>query len=293
MTDLLTPVADGQGGAPPAPAAPGPSAATTLTTAPVVAPVAAPAWLTGADEARVGYVQNKGWTDPTQVVESYVNLEKLLGADRAGRTVVLPNPDAAPAELASFYDKLGRPSDPSGYKIPVPEGVPPEFATGVAAKLHELGIPKAAGEGLAAWWNEQATAAQAANKDALDAAITADDAALKASWGAAFQQNVAVAQSAVRALGIDKATIDKMEANMGLKATMELFQKIGSKTGEPEFVTGEGGQKFGNALTPGQAQAKIAELKTDHDFIRKLSMGDAGARAELSRLSGFAYPEGS
>jgi hypothetical protein len=249
--------------------------------------------LTGADEARVGYVQNKGWTDPTQVVESYVNLEKLLGADRAGRTVVLPNPDAAPAELASFYDKLGRPSDPSGYKIPVPEGVPPEFATGVAAKLHELGIPKAAGDGLAAWWNEQATAAQTASNAALDASIATDDAALKTAWGAAFQQNVALAQAAVRGLGIDKATIDKMEANMGLKATMELFQKIGAKTGEPDFVTGEGGQKFGNALTPGQALAKIAELKADRDFITKLSRGDAGARAELSKLNAFAYPEGS
>jgi hypothetical protein len=292
MTDLLTPTDGGQGGAPPAQVAQAPSAATTLTTEPAVTPVAAPAWLAGADEARVGYVQNKGWTDPTQVVESYVNLEKLLGADRAGRTVVLPNPDAAPAELASFYDKLGRPSDPSGYKIPVPEGVPPEFATGVAAKLHELGIPKAAGEGLAAWWNEQATAAQAAGKATLDASIAADDAALRTAWGAAFQQNVAQAQAAVRGLGIDKATIDKMEANMGLKATMELFQKIGAKTGEPDFVTGEGGQKFGNALTPGQALAKIAELKADRDFTGKLSRGDAGARAELSKLNAFAYPEG-
>ena len=287
MTDLLTPAEGGQGGAPPT------TAANQLTTAPIVPPVAAPAWLTGADEARVGYVQNKGWTEPSQVVESYVNLEKLLGADRAGRTVVLPNPDAPAEEMAKFFDKLGRPSDPTGYKIPVPEGVPAEFATGVAAKMHELGVTKAQGEALASWWNEQGTAAQAATKAALDASIAADDAALKKDWGSAFQQNVALAQSAVRALGIDKATIDKMEANMGLKATMELFQKIGSKTGEPDFVTGEGNQKFGNALTPGQAQAKIAELKTDHDFISKLSKGDAGARAELTRLNAFAYPEGS
>ena len=38
----------------------------------------------------------EGWKDNAAVVESYANLEKLLGADRAGRTVVLPGDKATP-----------------------------------------------------------------------------------------------------------------------------------------------------------------------------------------------------
>ena len=287
MTDLLSPAEGGQGGAPPV------TAATQLTApAPAPTPIPVAPWMVGMDTDSVEYLQGKHFETPSDLLKSYKSAEAYIRVPEDNR-LVLPPSEAGPEVWGKFYDKLGRPSDPAGYKIPVPEGVPPEFATGVAAKMHELGVTKAQGEALASYWNEQGAAAQAATKAALDASIAADDAALKKDWGSAFQQNVALAQSAVRALGIDKATIDKMEANMGLKATMELFQKIGSKTGEPDFVTGEGNQKFGNALTPGQAQAKIAELKTDHDFISKLSKGDAGARAELTRLNAFAYPEGS
>ena len=296
MSDILAPAAGGQGGAPPpAPPAPPPSASAALATPPpaAAAPVAAPAWLPGADETLVGYVQNKGWTEPKQILDSYVNLEKLLGADRAGNTVVLPKPDAPKAELDAFFNKLGRPAEPTGYKIPVPEGTTPEFANAAAARMHELGVSKTAGEALASWWNEQAAAAQTAQKATLDASIAADDAALKTAWGAAFQQNVAVAQAAVRALGVDKATIDKLEAGMGLKATMEFFHKIGAKTGESDFVSGSGTERFGNALTPGQAQAKIAELKGDREWVAKFARGDAHARAELTKLTAFAFPEQS
>ena len=291
MTDIVAPAAGGQGEAPPA--APASAAATLTAPQAPAAPVAAPTWLEGADPTLVGYVQNKGWSEPKQVLDSYVNLEKLLGADRAGNTVVMPKVDALPQELDAFYNRLGRPSDPAGYKIPVPEGVPPDFANAAAAKMHELGLTQKAGETLGSWWNEQAKAAQAAQQTELAAKVQADDAALKKDWGAAFDQNRVIAQNAARALGVDAATIEKMQEVMGLKATMEHFHKIGSKMGEPEFVSGETRENFGAALTPGQAQAKINELKGDKNFVARYVNHDAAAVAEMARLHAFAFPEGS
>jgi len=282
MSDVNTPAEGGQGAAPAAASAAAPAAA---------APAAAPSWLSGADETTVGYVQNKGWTEPKQVLEGYRNLEKLLGADKAGNAVILPKPDAQQAELDAFYNRLGRPVDASGYKLAVPEGADPTFAQAAAGKFHELGLTQKQGEALTAWWNETAGANTAAAQAAKATAFQADDAALKTAWGAAYQQNLTAAQAAVRGLGLDDATIDKLADSMGHKAAMEFFHKIGAKIGEPDFVAGDKLETFGSALTPGQAKAKIAELMKDKGFTAKYLSNDAAAKAEMERLHKFAYPE--
>ena len=247
-------------------------------------------WLPEVDETTAGYVQNKGWDSPVKMLDSYRNLEKLMGADKAGNTVVLPKPDATPEEMGKFYERLGRPADPTGYKLSVPDGADPAFAQAAAAKMHELGLPQKQGEALAAWWNEQVGTAQAGAKVQTEQAYQADDLALKATWGAAFQQNLAIAQAAYRGLGLDPATVDKLQGAMGHKATMEFLHKIGSKTGEADFVTGSGKEPFGSALTPGQAKSKIDELRRDKAFVSRLASGNAEAVAEMTRLHSFAHP---
>jgi len=292
----IAPAAGGQGSsssallaAPAAPAAP--VAPPTPPTGGAPAVPSGPAWLPGVDEVTAGYVANKGWTEPRQVLDSYVNLEKLLGADRAGNTVILPKDGASAEEMASFYNKLGRPADPSGYKIEVPEGAPKEFATAAAQKLHELGISKAAGEKLAEWWNGQAKGSQEQHQQAQLQAFQQDDQALKQEWGAAFTQNLTAAQAAVRGLGVTPEQIDQMQKSMGHKATMEFFQKIGSKMGEADFVSGNRSEPFGAALTPSQANAKIASLKGDKEFVARYLKKDSAAVAELTRLIAMANPE--
>ena len=279
------PILGGQGAPPPE----------TAAAPPVVAPPASPAgpvipWLPGADDVTVGYTQNKGWTEPSQLLDSYRNLEKLMGADKAGNAVVLPKPDATPQELDAFYNRLGRPATPEGYKIPVPEGMPKEFAAAAAKWFHEAGIPQKAGEDIAAKWNAHIAAETASYQTQLQAKTQQETQDLKSSWGAAHDQNLTIAQTAARGLGVAKETIDALEMTMGYKATMEFFHKIGSKIGEPDFATGGTTERFGAALTPGQALAKIAELKGDKNFVSRYVSGDASARAEMEKLHAFAFP---
>lgn len=272
-------------------------------TPPIGTPPALPAttsvpaipWLEGADEVTVGYIQNKGWDGPGKLLDSYRNLEKVLGADRAGNTVVLPKDGAPPEEMSAFYSKIGRPADPAGYKFQVPEGGDAEFSKLAQTKMHELGIPQKMGEGLAAWWNEYASSTTTKSLEQKTQAFQADDLALKQSWGQAFTQNLAQAQAFARGMGLEAATIDKMADSMGHKATMEFFQKLGAKMGEADFVSGNGTQQFGQALTPGQAQAKIADLKGDKEWMAKyLSGGTSSAQfKEMQQLMQFGYPENS
>jgi hypothetical protein len=239
----------------------------------------------------VGYVQNKGWTEPGQVLDGYRNLEKLFGADKAGNTVLLPKADASPEEMGKFYDRLGRPAAADGYKLEVPQGGDPAFAKQASGWFHELGLTQKQGEALTQKWNAHMGGLTQAQQLQVQQNFQADDTALKNDWGQAYQQNVTQAQAAVRGLGVSGDQIEKLSNAMGHKATMELFQKIGSRMGESDFVTGDKLEKFGNALTPGQAKAEIQSLRDDKAFVSKLLSKDAEATAKWTRLHQFAFPE--
>ena len=299
MSEATAPVIDGQGST---------SAAVTTTAAPAptptstqVAPPPAPAgptagvpWLGEADDTTLGYVANKGWTEPKQVLDGYRNLEKLLGADKANNAVIIPKEGADPKEWASVYDRLGRPTGADGYKVEMPAGGDPVLQGKVFAKMHELGLSKTQGEELTKWFNGMSTDMLGAQEAARVATFATEDAQIKSSWGQAYTQNLAVAQTAARGLGMDNATIDKMSLALGHKGTMELLHKIGSKMGEPDFVAGDNSERFGSALTPGQAKATIESRMADREWVKKYQMGgmQSAEFKEMQRLQAYAHPEG-
>lgn len=302
MTEVAAPAAGGQGAEPassaallaaPPPAAVAPAAAqTSVAVAPpaAAAPTSAIPWLgEGIDDLTAGYVQNKGWKGAPDVVESYKNLEKMLGADRAGNTVILPKDGASPEEVGKFYDRLGRPADPTGYKLAVPDGAPKDFADGAAKFMHEQGLTQKQGEALGKWWNDQAAAAQSAHQQQKLDNFNNDEASIRREQGAAHAQYVANAQAAVRGLGLDDASINKLQDALGHKGTMDLLARIGAKTGEPDFATSGTQQGFSGALSPAAAKAKIQELTSDKGFIAKYLNKDSAAVAEMTRLHQWAY----
>lgn len=296
MSDTTSAILGGQGGAAPAAstetavAAPAAASAAPAAAAPAAGSAPAVGWLGQTDELTTGYVQNKGWQSAGDAVKSYQNLEKLLGADRAGNTFVLPKENATPEELSAHYNRLGRPVDASGYKIDVPEGSNADFAKLASGKFHELGLSQKQGESLAAWWNESAGAGAAATAAAKVQQFQADDQTLRQDWGQAFAQNLSHAQNAARGLGLDEGTINKMADALGHKGTMQLLQKIGSGMGEATFVSGDSDRSFGNAMTPAQAKSEIKRLTQDKSFIARYTSRDSAALAEMSRLHGFAHP---
>lgn len=255
-------------------------------------PAATPSWLDGADELTVGYVQNKGWQEPKQVLEGYRNLEKLLGADKAGNAVILPKEGATPEEMSAFFNRIGRPEKSDGYKINVPEGFgDKEFATAAAAKFHELGLTSKQGEELSSWWNQNIGGKIEQTQAQQQQQFASDNEALTKEWGAAYQQNVMAAQKAVQGLGLDSGTIDKIASAIGHKATMELFNKVGTRVLEDKFVSGDQNNSFGDAMTPGQAQAELSLLKQDKTFVSQYLSKNKDAVEKMQRLMKFAYPE--
>lgn len=275
-----------------APAAPAAPTSQQLSAPAAVAPApATPSWLEGADEVTVGYVQNKGWDDPKQVLEGYRNLEKLLGADKANNAIIIPKADADPKEWGAVFDRLGRPSGPDGYKVDLPEGGDKAMHEASLGKFHELGLTKNQGENLLNWYNG-VIAEQLQNLEVQkEANFQQEDMALKSEWGAAYAQNLAQAQTGMRGLGLDTAAVDKLSEALGHKATMGLLQRVGAGMREDSLVTGNTPGGFSSALTPGQAKAEIDTLMKDKDFITSYINRKEDAVKRMALLHSFAYPE--
>lgn len=278
-----------------APASTAPAASTgtqTTTAAPAAAPApAASSWTTGLDEVTTGYVQNKGWDTPAKAIDSYRNLEKLLGADKANNAVIIPKPEADAKEWGAIYDRLGRPAGPEGYDVKFPDGGNKEAQQAILAKAHELGLTKAQAEGLFGELNTRAmTQAQAAQADA-QARFQQEDQALRSEWGQAYNAHLMQAQAAAKGLGLDAPTIDKLAGAMGHKATLSLLQKIGATMGEDAFASADT-TGFSAAMTPGQAKAQIQSFMADKNFVSRYMGGDLEAKSKMEALHKYAYPEG-
>jgi hypothetical protein len=245
-------------------------------------------WYGGLPDEVRGFVENKGWKGPEDVVSGYMNLEKFLGADKAGRGLVLPKDDN-PDEWGQIYDKLGRPKSPDDYKVSAPPGDTGEFAKMAAGKFHELGLTAKQAEALSGWYNQQSESMLQSQQEAVMNNSEAELRALQQEWGPKFDENIAAGQRAAREFGIDADILDKVEGAVGTKAMIDFFSQVGKLIGEDKFVGGDGGNRFG--VSPEAARSRISQLKADPEWSAKYLGGNADARSELERLMRSAYPE--
>ena len=250
---------------------------------------AAPDWREGIEGDLRGYVDNKGWENPAALAESYRNLEKLQGVP-ADRLLKLPDADAESGEWGEGYSRLGRPENPDGYNIEVPEGADSAFADRMKQMFHDAQLPKSMAENLTKSWNKYTAEREENQQKEYADKVKADEKALRAEWGAAYDQNVAKARLAARELGMTDDQAAAMEESLGFKETLKFLGNIGSKFGEDAFVSGDNNSFGDGALTPEQAKNEIAELRRDPEFVKKYLGGDRDARREMERLHEMAYP---
>lgn len=270
----------------------GDAGATTTTTTQQAS--TSDAWYSGIQNQDVRtWVEAKGFKDPLGVAESAYNLEKLIGFDRAGKTVVLPDENATPEQRQAFFSKLGVPENVDGYKLPVPDGGNPEFAKTAAQWFHENGIPAKAAEGIVGKFNEYQQAQLAAQQQALAVKSEQEFTGLKTEWGAAFDQNIELGKRAalqfIPGTAEERAaTLQKLEQSLGTGQLLKLMASIGSGLGEHKVMGGEGGQGL---MTPAQAQQRIAELKSNKEWSSAYLAGDKAKAKELTDLINMANPQ--
>lgn len=258
---------------------------TSTTTTPAGA--SATDWTTGFSDEAKGYVLNKGFKGPSDILESYRNFEKLQGVPQ-DRILKLPENLDSP-EARAIWERLGAPKEAKDYNLSIPkENGDATLAEDMAKNFHEIGVPKTMAEKITAKWNERQAALTTQRAEEQKTKVFQADQNLRKEWGAAFEQNKNVVDSAARNLGLNVDQTNALAASLGPDGAMKLLYKLGSATGEHTFVSG---QNAGNgAMVPAQALSKIAELRSDRGFIDRLSSGDSTAMKQWQSAHEMAYP---
>jgi len=236
-----------------------------------------------------GVVDAKGWKSPTEALDSYVNLEKLLGANK----VALPNPTDGDEEWGKFWDSIGRPSADDGYEFNVPDDMPGyEEASSqwFASAAHKAGLTSRQASSLHDAFLEFAAGKQAEMAESGEQQSRELETQLTREWGSAREERTQSAQRAARFFGFDGEATDALEKAVGSFKLLDRLAEIGSKLKDDQFVDGGGTARTN---TPASAKTEIAERQRDPEFMKaymtRSHPGHDDAVAEMQRLHEQAF----
>lgn len=242
-----------------------------------------------------GWLENKGAKSVAELANSYRSLERVFGADKAGRTVMLPKDDADETERNAFFSKLGRPESPDKYEFQLPENADKTTVDWFKTTAHKHGLSSKQAQGFLADYQEFSGGRLAAMGEEDQTKLAEEHATLDKTWGAAKDQKLAEARAAVQEFGLDQSVIEGIEKQVGYAKTMQFFASIGAKLGEGKHIDpkalGGGGGSFA-PMTPEQALATINQLKDDKDWMSSFLSGDAAKVQRMDQLHKWAYGHG-
>jgi len=236
------------------------------------------------------YVGSKGFKDPSAVLDSYRNLEKLRGVPQE-RLLKLPEAPDAP-EWAEVYSKLGKPENPDGYGLQSSPKGDENFLKWAKETFYQNNLNKGQAQSLVQKFNEYAQQKATAMQTEYAEKVKMQELSLKKEWGSAYEQNMAKARVAAKQFGVPGEALDALEKAMGYDGVMKFFNKVSSSMGESTYHGGQQTAGFGpegGALTPADARSKIEALKKDQSFVDRYTKGDVKAREQLTRLHQMAY----
>lgn len=249
-------------------------------------------WLESAPEDLRGWATDKGWKDPVQALESFRNLEEIVGAAEAGRTLKLPDDESDQEALAKIYDRLGRPEKADGYELEaaLKDNLGGELSEGeqydsrllstISAAMHEAGLSKKQGQAIALNFQKHYL-------ETVETHRAKHEAATREARESLPPDVLEQARRGFRYLEMQSDDAVAVESYLGPKKAAEIFSKIGKLLGEDTRI--EGTKAVGLADSPNAAARMIAEKKTDQHFMERYLGGDKDALAIMSDLHQRAY----
>lgn len=209
---------------------------------------------------------------PEGLARAVIHLEGHLGAP-AEQIIRLPKPDDKDGQ-AALWNRLGRPETPDKYTAEIDgDQMDKETFSAFKAQAHEMGLTDAQVKGLAAWY--AATGAQTAEKLQADdaAARTANEAALKSDYGAAYDQTVTEAAAAALKFGGEEYADYLKRTGLGNDpATIKAWAAVAKAAAEPGSPdpSNRGGDSR-RTLSPAEAEAELAKMEADPEISKILT----------------------
>lgn len=269
------------------------AAAATAAAAAAAAATGDKPWYDGADTETVGFIQSKGWHDKPpaaaalEAVKSYREAQQFIGQS-PDSIIKLPKDASDEAGWKAAYAKLGVPADAKDYDFSAvqQDGTP---VTGAIVDYfrEQAAALKLTKDGAVAYAN--AFLKHGSDKNAAEAAertakLEAEHKTLDANWGTNRAINLEIAKKGAEKLGFTPEDVNALEAAVGYAKTMEALRQFGTLTGEAAYIGGGLGPNKGGLMTNEQAVSRLAELKLDNAFQKRLFDGDSAANREFSSL---------
>lgn len=240
-------------------------------------------WTGGLPSDLKGLAEHKGWKEPADALKGYQALESFMGADKAGRGLVLPK-DAEDAEgYERVYKALGRPDSPEGYELNSFFGdyeVNEEFMGAMAGAMHKAGLS-------ARQAREMAAAYRDLEVGQMEAGIQGRKAELEAAKKEIPEEVQEQARRGLRFLGLPedehRSLAMTLEEALGYKKAAEIFARFGQALGEDSPPSE--GRAVGAFGSPEAARRRMDQLMADPSFSQRYLSGDQSALGEIEELS--------
>lgn len=222
--------------------------------------------------------------------KGHLNAVSKLGE----KGVIIPKDDAPKEDIERFYNTIGRPEKPEGYKLESvgnlhPEvKVTPEFEGSFRKMMHEIGVP-----------NKQANSIYKTYLSQISNAMNMRDAQMKEQmekahnellneWGKDFDTNKLMAKRVVEKFG-GKETLEAFGELGNNPKVLKFLAKVGKKFSEDSFSTVGGVDLTADASS---AKSKIKAIMADksHPYWND-GPGHHEAVEEVTRLYRIANEE--
>lgn len=251
-------------------------------------------WDTVKDPEVKGWLGNKKYPDAESALKAHWGLERLMGADKAGRTVLLPKDENDADGWKALASKIGVPDSPDGYKLPMPEGADEGFAKMASKWFHEAGVPPRAANRIAEAWNtwvgEQVKAGEAADRAESEKQMTALEQELGAEFGVKRELAQRGYREFAKQFGLDdKAALERAESVLGAANLTKFFAGLGQLNAESAFAGADGKGGFAGTTK----QAALDQIREIQSKRIKGEINDHAWRTEyepkLQKLGQVAY----
>ena len=226
--------------------------------------------------------------EPADAFRSLVGAQKFLGREK----LPVPVDENDKETYGMIFKRLGLPETPDKYTLPTDLDIPKDFPidenmlVDFKKVAHESGLLPKQVAGLYSWFMKNQINAYGKMGEAKESAMKEAETSLRSKWGAAYQQNVTLAQKVMHSFADQKA-IAEIDKGIGNNPVLvEMFANIGKAMSEDQLT----GKPASLTLTPLEAQQKIDLIKQDmnHAYWKSENPAHDAAVAEIERLTKLA-----
>ena len=197
------------------------------------------------------------FTDPGALAKSYVNAQRMIGADK----IALPGKSATPDEWREVYTRLGAPTDASGYEFEGDSPLHDDYMNSFREHALNAGPnPSQANEMMNFVRGTVTTMNETASQGAEEARYAGEQ-ELRQEFGQAFEQRLEMAQMAAQNLLGGTEMFDEIQLSDGRMLgdhpdIIRMFSNLASAIGEDNLA----GETTELVMTPEEASRQVAEM---------------------------------